>query len=108
MRSTSGPRSSPARQPVTKHESQLAPGRDSYWLIKPLPAAREQLVEKGAINAEHHRRWAHGRATAGGNCLSGSGIMAFGEYGEIAAHVGKRPLRQYPTRNRREYAVRVQ
>jgi hypothetical protein len=34
--------------------------------------------------------------------------MAFGECGEIAAHVGKRRLRQHPSRHRCEYAVRVQ
>jgi hypothetical protein len=63
---------------VTKQESQFAPGRDSYRLVKPLPAAREKLAQKGAINAEHYGRRAHRRARAIGNCLSGSHVMAFG------------------------------
>jgi hypothetical protein len=82
--------------------------RDSYWLVEPLPAAREKLVENGTINAEHYSHQAPRRARAGGHCLSGSRVMAFGECGEIAAHVGKRRLRQHPTRHRCEYAVRVQ
>jgi hypothetical protein len=93
---------------VTKQESQSAPERDSYWVVELLPAAREKLVKNGAINSERHGRWAHRRARASGNCLSRSRVMAFGEYGEIAAHFGKRRLRQHPTRRRREYAVRVQ
>jgi hypothetical protein len=41
---------------VTKQKRQFAPERDSYWLVKPLPAARDKLVEKGAINAERYGR----------------------------------------------------
>jgi hypothetical protein len=93
---------------MTKQKSQSARERDSYWLVELLPTTREKLVEKGAIYAEHHGRWAHRRARASGNCLSRSRVMAFGAYGEIAAHFGKRRLRQHPTRRRREYAVRVQ
>src|ERR1700732_5281324 len=108
IRSPLGPKSSTARQPVTKQESQLAPGRDSYWLVKLLPAAREKLVEKGAINAEHYGRRAHRRARASGNCLSGSHVMLFSEHSRIAADIGKRRLRQHPARGSCEYAVRVQ
>src|SRR4029077_10371141 len=79
MRSPLRPQSSTARQPVTKQESQFAPERDSSWRVEVLPAARERLVEKGAINAEHYRHWAHRRTRAGGNRLDGRRVMAFGE-----------------------------
>jgi hypothetical protein len=90
-----GPRSSTARQPVTNHEGQVAPGRHSYWLVKLPPAAREKLVEKGVINAEHHGRRAHHPARASGNCLGGSGIMLFGEHSQIPADIWKRRLCQH-------------
>jgi hypothetical protein len=47
---------SAARQPVTNHESQFVPGRDSNRLVKLPPASREKLVEKGAVDPEHHGR----------------------------------------------------
>jgi len=100
--------SATARQSMTNHEGEFVPGRDSYWVVNVTPAAHEELVEKGAMNAEHYGRRAHGPPRASGNRLNRSGVMAFGEYGEIATHVGKRWVRQHPTRRCREYAVRVQ
>jgi hypothetical protein len=77
MQSPSRPRSSTARQPVTKQESQFGPGRDSDRLVKPLPAAREEPVEKRAVNAEDHGRRAQRPARASGNRLCGSRITSF-------------------------------
>ena len=48
-----------SRSAVTKQESQSARERDSYWLVEPLPAAREKLVENGTIDTEHRRNRAH-------------------------------------------------
>jgi len=84
------------------------PGRDSDWLVNVPPAAHEELVEKDFMNAEHYGRRAHGPPRTSGNRLNRSGVMPFGDYGEIAAHVGKRRLRQHPTRRGCENPVRVQ
>ena len=107
-RSPLGPPSSTARQPVTKQQDQFAPCRDLYWLAKLPPAARAKLVKKDTINPEHHGRRAHRCARASGNCLSGGRVMPFGEYGQIAADIRERRLRQNPARRGCEYAVSVQ
>jgi len=39
----------------------------------------EKLLEKGAINPEHHGRRTHRPTRASANCLGGSRIMPFGE-----------------------------
>src|SRR5262249_23051918 len=67
-----------------------------------------KLVEKSAMSAEHYCRWTHRRTRAGSNCLGGGCVMALGSPGEFAAHIGKRRLRQHPTRHRCEDPVRVQ
>jgi hypothetical protein len=72
-------RHSMSRQPVANHEGQFAPSRDFDRLVNVPPAAGEQLLEKRAINTEHHGRRAHRPARASSNCLNGCRIMPFGE-----------------------------
>src|SRR5215471_6793608 len=93
---------------MTEYECQFAQKRHSYRLVELPPAARDKLVEKSPMGAEHYRRQTHRRTRAGSDCLSGDCVMAFGSPGEFATHIGKRRLRQHPTRHRREYPVRVQ
>src|SRR5215470_16388777 len=97
-----------ARQSVTKYESEFAQIGDLHWLVELPPAAREKLVEKSAMDAEHYCRRTHHRTRASSKCLSGGCVMAFGSSREFATHIGKRRLRQHPTRHRCEYPVRVQ
>ena len=99
---------SAARQPVTNHESQFVPGRGSYWLVKLLPAARKKLVEKGAIEPEHHCRRAHRPARPTRDRFRGSRVMLLGEQSQVAAGIGKLWLCQHPARRSCEYAVRLQ
>jgi hypothetical protein len=103
-----GPRFSAARQPVTNHESQSAPGRDSNRLVKLLPASREKLVEKGAIEPEHHCRRAHRPARASRDRFRGGRVMLLSQQSQVAADIGKRWLCQHPARRSCEYAVRLQ
>ena len=93
---------------MTRHEGQFAPDRYSYWFVKLAPAAREELVENGAINSMHRGRWTYRPARARGHCLVGSRIMPFGNPCQIAADIRKRRLRQHPAWHSCEYAMRVQ
>jgi hypothetical protein len=93
---------------VAHCEDQVAPGRYSYWFVKLPPAAREKLVENGAIHGEHYGCGAHCRPRASGDCLAGSRIMLFSEQCQIAADIRKPRLRQNPAWHSCEYAVRVQ
>ena len=84
------------------------PGRDSYGLVKPPPAARDKLVENSAMVSKHDGRWTHRPARASGNCLGGSGIMLFSERSQFPADIGQRRLCQHPARRCCDYAVLVQ
>ena len=99
---------SAAHQPVTNHENQFVPGRGSYWHVKLLPAARQKLVEKGAIEPEHHCRRAHRPAGASRDRFRGGRVMLLSQQSQVAADIGKLWLCQHPARRSCEYAVRLQ
>jgi len=102
-----GTAGSTPRKAVTKRESHLTHKGDPYWLVEPPPAAREQLVEELALNAERHRSRTHFVARAGADGLDGGRVMSMGQHGHVAADTGKGRLRQHPVRGGGVDAVRL-
>jgi hypothetical protein len=93
---------------MAKHEGQFTPGQDANRFFGLPPASREQLMEESAINAKHHRSRADFVARAGGDGFRGRRIMLLGDHRQVAAHIGKRRMRDRRVRSGGENAMRVQ
>src|SRR5258708_37823720 len=96
--------SATSNAPATGCQRPVAAGQGSNRLVKLLPASREKLVEKGAIEPEHHCRRAHRPARASRDRFRGGRVMLLSQQSQVAADIGKRWLCQHPARRSGEYA----